>query len=126
MIGSRKYVEAWKCKALGVQKSLVAQKPLKSKMRRTTRIRRDAALQAALEDLHLQDRADRRERGRQEEIADRRERGRQDERAHRRERGRQDERAHRRERGRAQEFVQRRLRRHEEIAAHRQVCYLHS
>ena len=114
MIGSRKYVEAWKCKALGVQKTLVAQKPLKSKMRRTTRIRRDAALQAALEELHLQDRADRRERGRQ------------DERAHRRERGRQDERAHRRERGRAQEFVQRRLRRHEEIAAHRQVCYLHS
>ena len=119
-------MEAWKCKAFGVHKTLVTQKRLKSKMRRTTRIRRDAALKAALEDLHLQDRADRRERGRQEEIADRGERGRQDERAHRRERGRQDERAHRRERGRAQEFVQRRLRRHEEIAAHRQVCYLHS
>ena len=86
-MGSRKYVEAWKCKALGVQKTLVAQKRLKSKMRRTIRTRRDAALQAALENLHLQDRADRRERGRQEEIAHRRERGRQNERAHRRERG---------------------------------------
>ena len=90
-------MEAWKCKAFGVHKTLVTQKRLKSKMRRTTRIRRDAAL----EELHLQDRADRRERGRQEE------------------------RAHRRERGRAQEFVQRRLRLHEEIAAHRQVCYIH-